>query len=67
MKHVTEIVCESNKFFVVRNGVKIAVRGDPWTRHAKMWVPLEPGWLVRSPEDLSTIEIEYTGDGAVAI
>ena len=32
--------------FVVYNGVRIAVRGHPYTPQAGTWVPLEPGFRV---------------------
>lgn len=56
-----EVVCDGTGVFIIVDGVMIAKRGEPGTRHAKTWVSLEPGWAVRSPDDHSTIEIEHEG------
>jgi hypothetical protein len=47
--------------FVVIDGVKIAKRGRPETKHAGTWVSLEPGWEVNSPPDHSFIEVIHEG------
>ena len=41
------MVSDGSDPFIVRDGVKIAKRGHPGTKHAKTWIPLEPGWAVR--------------------
>jgi hypothetical protein len=50
--------------FVVVDGVRIAKRGHPDTRHAMTWISLEPGFVVTSPPDYDTITIEYHHPGA---
>jgi hypothetical protein len=47
--------------YVCRNGVPIAQRGKPGTPHAKTWVPLEPGWVIRDVGDVRNgkMTIEY--------
>jgi hypothetical protein len=49
---------DGKDLFVVADGLKIAKRGHPDTRHAKTWVSLEPGWAVRDCAD-GKIEIAY--------
>ena len=59
-----EIKFTDTDIFVEVDGVKIAKRGHKGTRHAKTWVPLEPGWAVRDVGDLeetNQIEIEHHG------
>ena len=51
--------CEG--LYVVVNGVRIAQRGEPGSQQAGAWVPLEPGWTVRGPDDHSAIEVCYNG------
>jgi hypothetical protein len=43
------------------DGKVIAKRGQPGTRHAGTWIPLEPGVAVSSPPDLSYIAVEIDG------
>jgi predicted peroxiredoxin len=47
--------------FVVFNGVRIAKRGKPNTPQARTWIPLEPGYEVLSPPDLSEVIIIHNG------
>ena len=60
-KMATECKLESTgpDLFVVRNGVKIAKRGQPGTPQAGKWVSLEPGYAVFSNGD--ELVIEYNG------
>ena len=46
------------------DGVKIAKRGHPGTRHAKKWIPLEPGWTVRDINYPQQIEVSFDQEGA---
>jgi hypothetical protein len=64
LRHV-QIESDGTDIFVVANGLKIAKRGHPGTRHAKTWILLERGWSVESAADHS--EIIVTHDGGVAI
>jgi hypothetical protein len=54
-----KIVSEGSDLFVVLDGVKIAKRGHPGTPHAKTWISLEPGWVVRSTNE--PMIVEYKG------
>jgi hypothetical protein len=50
---------DDEDIFIIADGLKIAKRGHPGTPEAKMWVSLEPGYIVRDGSDGSSIEIEY--------
>jgi hypothetical protein len=56
-----EIESEGTDIFVRYAGKRIAKRGHPDTPHAATWVSLEPGFVVTSPPDHSTITIEFNG------
>jgi hypothetical protein len=56
---VLEIENDGKDLFVIIDGLKIAKRGHPGTRHAGTWISLEPGWTVQ--EDHSKIAVEYQG------
>ena len=58
------IESDGREIFVVYDGKRIAKRGHPGTRHAGMWIPLEPGFTVRSRADLSEIKGRAGRDGA---
>jgi hypothetical protein len=49
------------ELYVIADGVCIAKRGQPDTRHARTWVSLEPGWVVRDVGNYNGIQIEYRG------
>jgi hypothetical protein len=51
--------CEGSDIFIVADGVRIAKLGHPGTPHAKTWVSLEPGYIVRNCADGESIEVEY--------
>jgi hypothetical protein len=51
------IESDGEDVFVVYDGVRIAKRGHPGTRHAGTWISLEPGFEVISPADHSTLTI----------
>jgi hypothetical protein len=53
------IECEGGEIFVVADGVRIAKLGHPGTSHAKTWVSLEPGYIVRNCADGESIEVQY--------
>jgi hypothetical protein len=58
----TEIICEADGCpVVVVDGVKIARRGSPGTKHARTWVSLEPGWSVIDVNYPEAIEVSYNG------
>jgi hypothetical protein len=56
-----QIVGTGDDIFVVVDGVRIAKRGRSGTRHARTWISLEPGWVVTSPSDHTSITITYNG------
>jgi hypothetical protein len=56
-----EIESDGTDTFVRYAGKLIAKRGHPGTRYAMRWVSLEPGFVVTSPPDHSTITIEFNG------
>jgi hypothetical protein len=41
-----EVIDDGGSIFVVIDGIRVAQRGEPGTRHAKTWVSIEPGWVV---------------------
>jgi hypothetical protein len=47
--------------FVVYNGVRIAKRGHPGTRHAGTWISLEPSFEVISSADHTFLTIYQDG------
>jgi hypothetical protein len=55
---------DGENLFIILDGVKIAKRGEPGTRHAKTWVPIEPGWTVRDNDTLTAIEVSFSDDQA---
>jgi hypothetical protein len=50
------IQCDGDDLFVIRNGVKIAKRGQPDTAQAKQWISVEPGFTVLGDDDGLVIE-----------
>jgi hypothetical protein len=56
-----KIVSEGNDLFIVLDGIKIAKRGHPGTPHARTWISLEPGWVVRNTDGFEEMIIEYNG------
>jgi hypothetical protein len=63
---IDEPVCEIHRddnddVFVLVDGVKIAKRGLPNTRHAKTWIVLEPGWIVRDFDQGKSVEVRFEG------
>jgi hypothetical protein len=59
----TERMIESDgtDMFVLFEGKRIAKRGHPGTPHAMTWISLEPGFVVTSAPDHSSITIEFNG------
>jgi hypothetical protein len=63
---IEEAVCELHRddnddLFVLVDGVKIAKRGLPNTRHAKTWIVLEPGWVVRDVDRGTAVDVAFEG------
>jgi hypothetical protein len=56
-----EIESDGTDTFVRFAGKRIAKRGHAGTSQAMIWVSLEPGFVVTSPPDHSTITIEFNG------
>ena len=56
-----KIESDGTDTFVHFAGKRIAKRGHPGTPDAMTWVSLEPGFVVTSPPDHSTITIEFNG------
>jgi hypothetical protein len=46
-----KIECDGENLVVMRNGVKIAKRGEPGSPQAKQWVSIEPGFVVSGGAD----------------
>jgi hypothetical protein len=40
-------VSDGKDLYITLNGMRIAKRGKPGTRHARTWILLEPGWTIR--------------------
>jgi hypothetical protein len=45
--------------YVEVDGKRIAKRGHPDSPHARTWISLEPGWVVRDCDYPNGIEVEY--------
>ena len=61
-----EPVCEIHKddnddVFILIDGMKIAKRGLPDTAHARTWIMLEPGRIVRDVDHENAIEVRFEG------
>ena len=52
---------DGKDIFIRLDGKLIAKRGQPGTPHAKQWIPLEPGVVVRDLNFPEQIEIEING------
>jgi hypothetical protein len=50
-----------DEIYVIFDGKQVAKRGHPETPQARTWVPLEPGYVVLSREDLSALVVLYNG------
>jgi hypothetical protein len=57
---VVEIQREGRNVFLLIDGVKIAMRGEPGSPQARTWVSLEPGYTVLDTDD-GNIEIIREG------
>lgn len=58
-----EIEFNGEALFVIVDGLKIAKRGEPGTKHAGTWISIEPGWIVRDADSGGAIEVEYHDAG----
>jgi hypothetical protein len=57
-----EVIDDGASIFVVVDGIRVAQRGEPGTRHAKTWVSIEPGWVVFDVgADKRSISVTYSG------
>lgn len=65
--HVLELLDTGKNLFLLFDGVKIAKRGKPGTRHAKKWVPLLPGWEINDVQEGGQDGIEVKRDGETLI
>ena len=52
---------DRNGSYIVADGVRIAARGLPGTRHAGAWIPLQPGVTVRDSADGKELIVEFDG------
>ena len=52
---------DGKDIFLVLDGKRIANRGRPETRHAKKWIPLEPGVVVRDVNYPEQVVVEING------
>ena len=52
---------DRNGSYIVADGVRIAARGLPGTRHAGTWIPLQPGVTVRDSADGKELIVEFDG------
>jgi hypothetical protein len=56
------MIIGDGEIFIVIDGIKVAQRGEPGTRHAKTWVSIEPGWVVFDvAADMRSISVTYNG------
>jgi len=49
------------EMYIEHEGVRIAKRGHADTPHARTWISLQPGWVVRDRDYPNGIEVEYVG------
>jgi hypothetical protein len=57
-----EVIEDGGSIFVVIDGIRVAQRGEPGTRHAETWVSIEPGWVVFDVgEGMRSISVTYSG------
>jgi hypothetical protein len=57
-----EMIIGDGEIFIVIDGIRVAQRGEPGTRHAKTWVSIEPGWVVFDVgADMRSISVTYNG------
>jgi hypothetical protein len=54
-------VSDGTDIFLVLGNRQIAKRGRPGTQHAKQWIPLEPGVVVRDDPYPTQITVEING------
>ena len=61
-KPTCEMIVGDGETFIVIDGIRVAQRGEPSTRHAKTWVSIEPGWVVFDVgADMRSISVTYNG------
>ena len=56
-----EVIDDGGSTFIVIDGIRVAQRGEPGTRHAEKWVSIEPGWDVFVGADMRSISVTYNG------
>ena len=57
-----EMIGDGESIFIVIDGLRVAKRGEPGTRHAKTWVSIEPGWTVFDVgADVRSVVVTYNG------
>lgn len=56
------IVSDGKDIFIKMDGRAIAKRGHPNTKHARTWIPLQPGYAVYSNKDHSQITVQFNGN-----
>jgi hypothetical protein len=62
MSEMTLVIeCDGVDLFITVGGVKIAKRGQRGTPHAKVWIPLEPGWSVLDVDYPTKLEVRRDG------
>jgi hypothetical protein len=52
-------VYENGEMYFEFRGRLIAKRGHPGTKHARTWIPLEPGYVVRDENNGAAFVVEY--------
>jgi hypothetical protein len=59
-----EIWSDGKDLFVIVDDLKVAKLGPPGAPRAKMWVSLEPGWVVRDchTNEGHFVEVEHDGE-----
>jgi hypothetical protein len=57
-----EFELTKTNLFVILDGVKIAKRGLPGTRHAKKWIPLGPAWEVIDIDGGDQLKVRFNGE-----
>jgi hypothetical protein len=60
-QHTCEVIDDGGSMFIVIDGIRVAQRGEPGTRHSKTWVSIEPGWAVFVGADMRSISVTYNG------
>jgi hypothetical protein len=58
-QHSVELRTIEGELFALVDGVTIAKRGRPGSRHAGKWLAIEPGWSIVELEGGNRLQVSY--------